>query len=280
MDKPETPWQDLIPPDDPRYRTWLIVRGFIQAGESAAKIRAFEAYAESGTFEIEDLVEFATRLFDSGAYPVVAANSRGVVAAEKCGGILAEMAGVLISHFASLPPYKMLPRSIARDLDERLENSLMSRVESWKAEALRIGVQFELAEAHKPATSTIVPSAGPPMLADPVHEEISPVERATAEQPAATLTGDDQPKGACRGLQLDLVAAERTVLLTEFKARGRAVGIRITDEMVAKAANPGKWSDRTLVAWWKRNDKNSTPGHDKKIRAVLNQNPASIWPKH
>jgi hypothetical protein len=79
--------------------------------------------------------------------------------------------------------------------------------------------------------------------------------------------------------QIDPVAAERTALLTEFKAKGRAVGIRVNDQMVAKAANPGKWNDRTMVAWWKRNDKSSTPGHDKKIRAVLNRDPAMIWPK-
>jgi hypothetical protein len=79
--------------------------------------------------------------------------------------------------------------------------------------------------------------------------------------------------------QIDPVAAERTALLTEFKAKGRAVGIRVTDEMVAKAANPGKWNDRTMVAWWKRNDKSSTPVHDRKIRAVLNRDPAMIWPK-
>ena len=185
----ETPWQDLIPPDDPRYPTWLVIRGFIQAGDSDARAQVFETYAKSGTFEIEDLVAFATRLFDSGACTVVAANSRGVVAAEKCGGILAEMAGVLISHFKSLPPYKTLARSIARDLDERLEICLMARVEIWKAKAFRIGVEFELAQIQDPGASTVVPPVTPPMSTDSaapdlVPPSVVPVQQLGAERKA------------------------------------------------------------------------------------------------
>lgn len=76
----------------------------------------------------------------------------------------------------------------------------------------------------------------------------------------------------------DAVAMERTTLLTTFKAKGRNARIKITDEMVAKASNPGRWNDRTMVTWWKRNDPRCKPVYDKKIRAVLAREPASIWP--
>ena len=107
------------------------------------------------------------------------------------------------------------------------------------------------------------------------HRDSPPVGPAAAGHP--TLAGDDQPKNTYRGSQIDPVAAERTALLTEFKARGRAVGIGISDEMVAKAANPGKWNDRTMVTRWKRNDPRFKQPHDKKIRAVLARDPRSVW---
>ena len=75
----------------------------------------------------------------------------------------------------------------------------------------------------------------------------------------------------------DVIVAERRKLLSEYKDKGRAVGIRITDEMVAKAAKPGNWNDRTMVSWWKRNDPRCMLLHDKKLRAVLARDPLTIW---
>jgi hypothetical protein len=73
--------------------------------------------------------------------------------------------------------------------------------------------------------------------------------------------------------------SERSALIEGFKAIARQGGVRVTDKMIAAEANPGRWNDRTIVAWWKRNDKRSTPGHDKRIRAVLARDPLLIWPK-
>ncbi len=76
---------------------------------------------------------------------------------------------------------------------------------------------------------------------------------------------------------LDQIPAQRVSLLTAFKAKGRLRGIKITDKMIAMAAKPGKWNDRTMVAWWKRNDARCQPRHDKLIRAVLCRDPSTIW---
>jgi hypothetical protein len=78
--------------------------------------------------------------------------------------------------------------------------------------------------------------------------------------------------------EVGTIAKERQSLLLAYKTKGREKGIRITDEMVAKAANPGKWNDRTMVTWWKRDDKRCSHPQDKKIRAVLARDPTSVWP--
>jgi hypothetical protein len=75
----------------------------------------------------------------------------------------------------------------------------------------------------------------------------------------------------------DPVAVERQQLMKDFKAKARKQRIKVTDEMVAKAAKPGKWNDRTMVTWWKRNDKRCEPLHDRLIRAVLAKDPRSLW---
>ena len=71
----------------------------------------------------------------------------------------------------------------------------------------------------------------------------------------------------------DTVAAERTALLHAYKEAGKKQGVRITDKMIAQAASPGHWTERTPVQRWKRNDDRCTPGYDVSIRAVLRNKP-------
>ena len=70
---------------------------------------------------------------------------------------------------------------------------------------------------------------------------------------------------------------ERQQLMKDFKAKARKQGIKVSDEMVAKKAKP-EWNDRTMVTWWKRNDKGCKPFQDRLIRAVLEKDPLSLWP--
>jgi len=90
----------------------------------------------------------------------------------------------------------------------------------------------------------------------------------------ATSEPRDDPAPQNKGL----IAEERSALLSAFKAKGRTLGIKITDEMIAKAAKPGKWNTRTMVTWWKRDDAHCKPPHDRLIRSVLAKDPASLWP--
>ena len=97
-------------------------------------------------------------------------------------------------------------------------------------------------------------------LDDEIEMPLSEADRATASNM----------------VDADPVAQERRSALVGFKTRGRRLGIKITDPMVAQAANQ-KWNDRTMITWWKRNDDGCKPRHDRMIRAVLARDPATIW---
>ena len=82
------------------------------------------------------------------------------------------------------------------------------------------------------------------------------------------------PSPSPAGESEDPIAVERAALLRAYRAECSARrGIRITDEMIAKAANPGRWNERTPVQRWKRNDSRCTPADDVKIRAMLKKKP-------
>ena len=112
------------------------------------------------------------------------------------------------------------------------------------------------------------------MIGTSSHESPSgPRETGGIGWKAVADATDESETGATSGEALqDLVAVKHKALLQAYKAEGLARGIRITDEMVAKAASP-TWHDRTPVQRWKSNDARCTPGDDRKIRAVLRDKP-------
>jgi hypothetical protein len=141
----------------------------------------------------------------------------------------------------------------AENLEKRLRVHLDGRIARWEGEANGKMSSLPPAEAAgvvRPSTADTVENAGPePVLMN----------------------------GGC--LPVDPVAADRTALLTAFKAKARGQSIKVTDEMVAKAAK-ATWNERTMVGWWKRNHKECKPPHDRLIRAVLAKDPSSIWQRN
>ena len=119
-------------------------------------------------------------------------------------------------------------------------------------------------------------------LSDKPSEEIvlstgaQAVPEVAAGEPVQELAGQTMatraPSGANSSNGRDTVAAERAALLRAYKDKGKERGIQITDQMIAKAANPGRWTERTPVQRWKRNYK-CTPGDDVRIRSVLKDEP-------
>jgi hypothetical protein len=106
---------------------------------------------------------------------------------------------------------------------------------------------------------------------DPITEWETPAIPSVTAALIAPLSTEAQKQND------DAIKNERNAALKTLKDRARAKGIRVTDAMVAKAAK-NTWNDRTMVTWWKRNDPQCKPSHDKLIRAVLGKDPASIWP--
>jgi hypothetical protein len=70
----------------------------------------------------------------------------------------------------------------------------------------------------------------------------------------------------------DSIAEERKRLLVAYKLECKRLGVKVTDDMIAKAASP-TWTERTPVTWWKRNDPLSKPAVDHAIRRVLIKKP-------
>lgn len=68
------------------------------------------------------------------------------------------------------------------------------------------------------------------------------------------------------------IPAARAARITAYKEECRRAGVKVTDAMIAKAAN-ARWGDRTQVTWWKRNDKRSTAAANRLISAVLTKKP-------
>ena len=162
--------------------------------------------------------------------------------------------------------------AVAQEFREKLATHLLGRLHYWKAEVMKRARTFDVKESGADE------SGATEGLRKNEHSETP--EILAVEQPATPKHESipDHPENAPE-LQPDPVAAERTTLLNAFKTKARGQGLKVTDKDIAQAANPGKWNDRTIVAWWKRNDDKSTPGHDKKIRAILNRDPVLIWPK-
>ena len=113
----------------------------------------------------------------------------------------------------------------------------------------------------------VCPKPTPALVAGQMVDSGSQVTSPQPETDPGDL--DEEP--------VETVALARAKSLLEFKDRARRKGIKATDKMIAQAANPGKWNDRTMVTWWKRNDKNCGRRVDILIRAVLAKDPSNIW---
>ncbi len=95
----------------------------------------------------------------------------------------------------------------------------------------------------------------------------------TTSIPSAAVGGKDVDTSCSDSLREDsLAVGDRKMLLIAYKQEAKSHGIKINDEMIAKAANPG-WNDRTPVKRWKADDPRCTDADDAKIRRVLREKP-------
>lgn len=73
-------------------------------------------------------------------------------------------------------------------------------------------------------------------------------------------------------ISLNACKAERTKLRDDYRAECKRAGVRVTDEMIAKAANP-RWNSRSNIQKWRSCDAKYEGGPDRKIREVFRKKP-------
>jgi hypothetical protein len=111
------------------------------------------------------------------------------------------------------------------------------------------------------------------------HEErgVSFIARpSTAGEPERNKTGAESTGASCDFG--DPVALERKTALRAYKEECRRANVKVTDKMVAMAAQVN-WHDRTEIQRWKSNNPRSKPLHNRKIRKVLADKPHLPRPK-
>jgi hypothetical protein len=104
-----------------------------------------------------------------------------------------------------------------------------------------------------------------PSLEKPAHAEVPPDMEDSLDFVAPTT--------AHRNDHQNLVA-ERRSALKAYKDECRSHGVKVTNPMIARAANPD-WSERTPVEKWSaaKDSRYNTPAVDRKIRRVFTEKP-------
>jgi len=112
-------------------------------------------------------------------------------------------------------------------------------------------------------------------LPQPVPPPI--VDVPTKGQSPAAIPGETGSREADKGPEprpesREIRKAERTAARDAYKAKCRAAGVKVTDNMIAEAANP-KWHSRTQVQKWLVCDPRYDGEADRLIRKVFTEKP-------
>jgi len=248
--------------------------------DSPVVLKAFESYAERGAVLLgqppgRDAMPYWLEQLKGGPYHQEINNQRldddGIVRTEK-SGVINSVCKASAEHC-----YKYETRALGWERErsdwERAANDPFRPRTSISATAKDIErseeIQHELRLREIREQGLVVPTPKNPQSAKTPGGEIAAASPVLLEADESKTLDDTDP---------DPIAAERTALMSSFRAKAKRQKIKVTDEIVAKEANPGKWHDRTMVGWWKRNDPRCRAVHDRMIRAVLSRDPASIWP--
>lgn len=125
---------------------------------------------------------------------------------------------------------------------------------------------------------------GPPLenrelagrLKQRINYWVGRLKLAKPPEPRGSDGTEDDAEGPIRepgaSEDLDSRKAERRKLLSDYKAECRQNGVKVTNEMIAKAASP-KWSGRTQIQKWTACDPQYDGIPDRLIRAALRNKP-------
>jgi len=186
-----------------------------------------------------------------------------------------EAAEELLDHFAE---YTV---SQAEDLDRRrlfdavIVPDLKLKIVEYREHI--VGKDLEWLTQKETQAPAKPPEAGRPpqgLTPRPAAAGLIPEDKAAA-------AGDVEASGESMSQPRDSLpdsvvasAAERRAALEAYKRECREAGVKVTNLMIAKAADPN-WNDRTPVEKWvkAKDPRYNTPPVDRKIRAVFRTKP-------
>jgi hypothetical protein len=146
-------WRNL-PPDDPRFKTWQLIRGVLQRNESQARAACIADYEANGLQSA--LLTLVVQQFDSFGDTSVKLVTN-VASAEKTGQLLNEALELTLDHYT--PSFQEIERRFRIPSARLLKESrfrLTARLEHWKAEAFRFGIEGEMRAQTERATDATV----------------------------------------------------------------------------------------------------------------------------
>ena len=140
MAESDTNWRNL-PPDDPRYGLWQLIRGVFQRDESRAKADCIANFETQGL--LPAVLTLIEQKFDSCGR-VAVTLVRDVTSAEKAAQLLSESLELTLDLYA--PWFKEIERRSQIPSSELVKESrfrLTGRMEHWKAEVFQRGIEAE-----------------------------------------------------------------------------------------------------------------------------------------
>ncbi len=223
MSTSNSSWQDLIPPEDPRYETWLLMRALIQGEHNAATEEFLSAY-QNGSLQLADFLTFIERCFDGAVEPIVMAVT-GTVFAERLARNLEQfLEKVLDNSKKWFPVIESSTGLDADSLETKIRLRLTARVAAWNKKAFRIALDEEIARSRELPESA--PAAQP---ASRGAEDAAPAQAARNQRLTGTITSQ--------------IAARR--MLAHWKSKGIgqtefAVKVGTSDRTLRKFRQTGK----------------------------------------
>ena len=198
--------RDPIPPDDPRYETWCLIRALIHRQSNAAT-EEFLCALQKGSLQLDDILKYFRGQFDALVEPIVMAVTDLAFAERFAGNLDRGSEAFLEAYKEWYPPLQILSGIEAASLETQIKILLAMRVAAWKKESFRIALENEIPGVAK-ASDLRSASAGPgpcpvggtnpqgqtPTEGGPAVEALVPIEDASAQPQQVSKENAARPK--------------------------------------------------------------------------------------
>jgi hypothetical protein len=135
-------WRNLSP-DDPRYKTWQLIRGVLQRDESQARAD-FVATCEVNGLQLPAIVTLVEQKFDSFGRAIVMAVKNTATAEAGAQGLNQALELTLDLHMPWFLEIERRHGIASRVLATESRIRLIARMEHWKAQAFQYGLEGEI----------------------------------------------------------------------------------------------------------------------------------------